>query len=154
MQGLRLGGHPLHPALVHFPVVCWTVTPAFYGLYLLGRDLAFWHYAYWCDALGVGMALLAMSAGFMDLMAIPAGHGAQGTGQRHMLLMACAWCIYTLVLVACPVGSAPSVTLAWLALGLSLAGFALLGLGAYAGARLVYDFGIGQTGKSPEAGSS
>ena len=65
-----------------------------------------------------------------------------------MLLMATAWCIYTMVLVVCPVGTAPSVTTAWLALGLSLAGFALLGLGAYAGARLVYDFGIGQTGKA------
>lgn len=148
MQGLRLGGHPLHPALVHFPVACWTATPLLYGVYLLGRDLAFWHYAYCLDGVGVAMALLAMTAGFMDLLAIPAGHAAQATGQRHMLLMATAWCIYTMVLVVCPVGTAPSVTTAWLALGLSLAGFALLGLGAYAGARLVYDFGIGQTGKA------
>jgi uncharacterized membrane protein len=148
MQGLRLGGHPLHPALVHFPVVCWTATPCLYGVYLLRRDLAFWHYAFWCNGLGVAMAVLAMGAGFMDLLAIPAEHPAQVTGQRHMLLMASAWCIYTLVLVACPIGVAPSNTRAWLGLGLSLAGLALLGIGVYAGARLVYDFGIGQTGKS------
>lgn len=148
MQGLRLGGHPLHPALVHFPVVCWTVTPCLYGVYLLGRDLAFWHYAFWCNGLGVSMAILAMGAGFMDLMAIPAEHPAQATGQRHMLLMASAWCIYTLVLVACPIGLAPSLPRAWLGLSLSLTGFALLGIGAYSGARLVYDFGIGQTGSS------
>ena len=148
MRGLRLDGHPLHPALVHFPVTCWTATPCLYGAYLLGRDLAFWHYAFWCNGLGVAMAVLAKSAGFMDLLAIPAGHPAQATAQRHMLLMASAWCIYTAVLVVCPVGVTPSMTRAWAGLGLSLAGFALLGIGAYAGARLVYDFGIGQTGKS------
>lgn len=150
MQGLRLGGHPLHPALVHFPVVCWTVTPAFYGVYLLGRDLAFWHYAFWCNALGVVIALLAMTAGFMDLMTIPPGY-AQAVGQKHMLLMATAWCIYTLVLVICPAGAAPTSLLAWSGLGLSLAGFTLLAVGAYSGARLVYDFGIGQTSRSREA---
>ncbi len=153
MQGLRLGGHPLHPALVHFPVVCWTLTPLLYGIYLLGRDLAFWHYAFWCNSLGVAMAMLAMGAGFMDLLAIPAQHPAQATGQRHMLLMASAWCIFALLLVACRAGTAPSVTRAWLGLGLSLGGFALLGAGAYAGARLVYDFGIGQTGKAREQAS-
>lgn len=152
MRGLRLGGHPLHPALVHFPVVCWTATPVLYALYLLGRDLAFWRYAWWCDGIGIAMALLAMAAGFMDLTAIPAGR-AQDVGQRHMLLMATAWCLYTSVLVVCPAGTVPDTALAWAALVLSLAGFALLSLGAYAGARLVYDFGIGQTGRSREAGT-
>ena len=150
MRGLRLGGHPLHPALVHFPVVCWTATPVLYAVHLLGRDLAFWHYAWWCNGIGIAMALVAMTAGFMDLMAIPPGP-AQDTGQRHMLLMACAWCLYTTVLVLCPAGNTPSPMLAWTALGLSLAGFALLGMGAYAGARLVYDFGIGQTGNARES---
>lgn len=150
MRGLRLGGHPLHPALVHFPVVGWTATPVFYGIYLLGRDLAFWRYAWWCDGIGSIMALTAMIAGFMDLKSIPAGK-AQDTGQRHMLLMASAWCAYVAVLVICPAGSVPTTVLAWSALGLSLAGFALLGFGAYAGARLVYDFGIGQTGGPREA---
>lgn len=153
MRGLRLGGHPLHPALVHFPVVCWTATPVLYAVYLLGRDLAFWHYAWWCNGIGIAMALLAMAAGFMDLMAIPAG-AAQDVGQRHMLLMATAWCIYTAVLVICPASTVPTAILAWSALGLSAAGFVLLGLGTYAGARLVYDFGIGQTGRSREAGTS
>src|SRR5579859_4778285 len=73
MRGLRLGGHPLHPALVHFPVACWTATPVLYAVYLLGRDLAFWRYAWWCNGIGIAMALVAMTAGFMDLMAIPPG---------------------------------------------------------------------------------
>jgi uncharacterized membrane protein len=65
--------------------------------------------------------------------------------------MATAWCIYTLVLVVCPAKTEPSPGLAWSGLGLSTLGFALLAAGAYSGAELVYDFGIGQTGKSKEA---
>lgn len=147
MQGLRLGGHPLHPALVHFPVVCWTAAPALDGLSLLRRDLAFWQASFWVLAVGVVMALLTMTAGFMDLLAIPTGHPAQTTGQRHMLLVTSAWCVYTLDLLVHPLHEVPSGTQLWLGLGLSLGGFALLAAGAYAGAQLVYDFGIGQTGR-------
>lgn len=149
MQGLRLGGHPLHPALVHFPVVCWTAAPVLDGLSLLRRDLAFWQASFWVLAVGVVMALLTMTAGFMDLLAIPTGHPAQAIGQRHMLLVTSAWCVYTVDLLVRPSHEIPSETQLWLGLGLSLGGFTLLAAGAYAGAQLVYDFGIGQTGRSP-----
>ena len=147
MQGLRLGGHPLHPALVHFPVVCWTAAPVLDALCLLRRDLVFWQVSFWVLAVGVVMALLTMTAGFIDLLAIPTGHPAQAAGQRHMLLVASAWCVYTVDLVVRPLHDAPSQLQLWVALGLSLGGFALLAAGAYAGAQLVYDFGIGQTGR-------
>lgn len=149
MQGLRFGGHPLHPALVHFPVVCWTAAPVLDGLSLLRRDLAFWQASFWVLAVGVVMALLTMTAGFMDLLAIPTMHPAQATGQRHMLLVTSAWCVFTVDLLVRPLHEVPSGTQLWLGLGLSLGGFALLAAGAYAGAQLVYDFGIGQTGRSP-----
>lgn len=148
MQGLRLGGHPLHPALVHFPVVCWTAAPVLDGLCLLRRDLAFWQAGFWVLAIGVAIALLTMTAGFMDLLAIPTGHPAQATGQRHMLLVSSAWCVYTMDLLMRSLHEAPTGFQLWLGLGLSLSGFALLAAGAYAGAQLVYDFGIGQTGRS------
>jgi len=150
MQGLRLGGHPLHPALAHFPVVCWTAAPVLDGLSLLRRDLAFWQVSFWVLTVGVVIALLTMTAGFMDLLAIPPGHPAQATGQRHMLLVTSAWCVYTIALLVRRMHEAPSESQLWLGLGLSLGGFALLAAGAYAGAQLVYDFGIGQTGRSPD----
>ena len=143
MSGPRLGGHPLHPALVHFPVACWTAAPALDALYLVWSNPACWQAAFWCTAAGVAMALLAMAAGFMDLMALPAEHPAQGTAQAHMLLVGSAWCVFVIALVVCP-RQAPSIAGAWLGLGLSLMGFTLLAAGAYAGAKLVYDFGIGQ----------
>jgi len=144
MQGLRIAGHPLHPALVHFPVVCWTAAPVLDGVYLLTQDPVWWQAGSWCLAVGVGIGLLAMCAGFMDLMAIPSGHTGEAVAQRHMLLMGSAWSVFVVALVLRPLRSQPSLAQAWTDLGLTLLGFAILGVGAYAGARLVYDFGIGR----------
>lgn len=147
MQGLKLGGHPLHAALVHFPVACWTAAPVLDALYLFSRNPAWWSASFACIAVGVLAGLVAMTTGFLDLMALPAGHPGQEIALRHMLLVSSAWCMFAVSLLFRPLHAAPSGDQAWLGLGLSLGGFGLLGLGAYAGARLVYDFGVGQTGR-------
>jgi len=67
MNGLRLLGHPLHPAVVHFPVAAWTAA--------------------------VVTALGAMTAGFVDLLAIPAGSEAQRRALRHLYLMGSTWTV-------------------------------------------------------------
>lgn len=144
MRGLRLGGHPLHPALVHFPVACWTAAPVLDLLYLPTQVPVFWQAGFGCLAVGVSMGLVAMCAGLMDLMAIPAEHPAQAVAQRHMLLMGSAWCIYVLALVLHPLHGAPTASQLWTDFGLGAAGLVTLAVGAYAGARLVYDFGIGR----------
>ena len=144
MQGLRIGGHPLHPALVHFPVACWTAVPVLDLLYLLTRSPAWWQAGFVCLAVGVVMGLLAMCAGLMDLMTIPDGHAAEAVAQRHMLLMGSAWCVYVLLLVLHPLHGEPTSQQLWTDFGLSAGGFLLLAVGAYAGARLVYDFAIGR----------
>lgn len=148
MSGLRLGGHPLHPALVHFPVVGWTLAPVFDGIAVATRDPAWWQCSWWSLAGGALVALPAMLAGFMDLMALPAEHPGQAVAQRHMLLMGSAWSVSVLDLVLRPLHATPEGNAAWLDLGLSLTGFVFLAAGGYAGARLVYDFGIGQSDRS------
>ena len=144
MRGLRLGGHPLHPALVHFPVACWTAAPVLDGMYLLTKAPVFWQAGYVCLATGVLMGLLAMCAGLMDLLAIPAENPAQSVARRHMLLMGSAWTLYVLALVLHPLHGEPTPSQLWTDLGLGIGGFLTLAVGAYAGARLVYDFGIGR----------
>jgi uncharacterized membrane protein len=144
MRGLRLGGHPLHPALVHFPVACWTAAPVLDVITLLTQAPLFWQAGYACLATGVSIGLLAMCAGLMDLVAIPSDSPAQAVAQRHMLLMGSAWTLYVLALVLHPLHGMPTPSQLWLDLGLSVAGFLTLAVGAYAGARLVYDFGIGR----------
>ncbi|MDE2196054.1 MAG: DUF2231 domain-containing protein [Gammaproteobacteria bacterium] len=144
MKGLRIGGHPLHPALVHFPIACWTAAPLLDGISLLGHDPAWWHLAFWCITAGLITGVAAMGAGFMDLLALPVGHPAQRTGQRHLLLMGGAWCIFIIDLLGHSLQGLPASGEVWLGLSLSLAGFCVLLAGAYAGAQLVYAFGVGQ----------
>lgn len=149
MRGLRLGGHPLHPALVHFPVVCWTAAPALDGVYFVTQAPVFWQAEYICLAIGIFMGLVAMCAGVMDLMAIPSDHPGEPTAQRHMMLMSSAWCLYVLALVLHPLHGVPTASQLWTDFGLCTTGFLVLALGAYAGARLVYDFGIGRNDSHP-----
>lgn len=144
MRGLRVGGHPLHPALVHFPIACWTAAPLLDLAYLLTRNPAWWQAGFWCIAAGVALGLLAMCAGLMDLMSLPAGHAGEAAGQAHMLLMSSAWCLFVVDLLLRPLHGMPSGSQAWIALSLSGVGFLVLAAGGHAGARLVYDFGIGQ----------
>ncbi len=143
MQGLRLGGHPLHPALVHFPVVCWTAAPVLDLGYLLTQAPVFWQASFWCVVVGVVMGLLAMCAGLMDLAALAADHPGQPAAQRHMLLMGSAWCVYVVLLLLQRPDRMPTPSQAWIVSGLAAAGFLILALGAYQGARLVYDFDVG-----------
>lgn len=144
MQGLRLGGHPLHPALVHFPLVCWTAAPLMDLLQWSVGGTLWWRGTYWLIAVGVVMALPAMAAGFMDLISLPREHPAQITGQRHMMLMGSAWSVFMIDLLLRSPAAAPQGVAAALGLGLSLLGFVILLAGAYAGAQLVYGFGVGQ----------
>jgi len=144
MQGLRLGPHPLHPALVHFPVACWTAAPLMDVLHLIRGGSVWWRCAFWLIAAGVALALPAMAAGFMDLMALPKGHPGQATGQRHLLFIGSAWSVFVIDLLLRSPTSAPAPDFAYLGLGLSILGFAILLAGAYAGAQLVYVFGVGQ----------
>ncbi len=144
MKGLRIGGHPLHPALVHFPIAAWTAVPLLDVLYLTLRNPFWWQCAFWLLVVGTGMALLTMGAGLFDLLALPATSPAQGTAQRHLLLMGSAWCVFIGDLLLHAPGVAPSVPRIASGLTLSLAGLALMLAGAYAGGKLVYDFGVGQ----------
>lgn len=151
MRGLRLGGHPLHPALVHFPVACWTAAPVTDMVYLLLREPPWWTTSWWLLAIGCLTGLVAISAGTLDLFAIPAKHPAQAVAQRHLLLMGSAWCLLLLDLLLRPLSGIPDVKIVWSGFALSVAGWLIMLTGAYAGARLVYEFGIGQTRNHDDA---
>ena len=64
--------HPLHPAIVHFPIACWTLAVvADFASLRIGETA--WHWSGGLLAVGCGMALLAMLAGLMELPRIPEG---------------------------------------------------------------------------------
>jgi uncharacterized membrane protein len=133
--------HPLHPALVHFPIACWSLaTLADFSSLWLGESA--WRWSAGLLMVGCAVELLAMVAGVVELSRVPDGPALRDV-YLHMGLMLAAFTLYTARLFLRldhlqPL--APDV----LALLLSLAGFITLAIGGWLGGRLVYGHGIGR----------
>jgi len=50
---MRLFGHPLHPALVHFPIAAWLFAPLADAAWWLTADAFFARVALWLTGLGL-----------------------------------------------------------------------------------------------------
>jgi uncharacterized membrane protein len=135
--------HPLHPALVHFPVACWSLTTiADLASLWLGQP------AWWLAGvlLGIGTvtALAAMAAGLYEFARIAEGNPGLADARRHMLLAMAAWVLYAASLLLRLQGTT-LVAPAWPALATSVAGFLCLGAAGWLGGKLVYQHRIGGT---------
>ncbi|AXA84348.1 hypothetical protein DCD74_06275 [Lysobacter oculi] len=135
------GRHPLHPALVHFPVACWSLgTLADFASLHFGGDAA-----RLCGVLllaGTGIALPAAAAGLYEFTRIPAGSPAMRTAWIHMGAMLTAFVLYaSSLLLRVNHLHEPQVG-AW-PLALDVAGFIALTVGGWQGGRLVYHHGTG-----------
>jgi uncharacterized membrane protein len=139
MNGLRIGGHPVHPMLVHFPVTFWTVALAAELTGWLTSDARWWQCSFYSQAIGAALALVAMIAGLMDYASVPRDHRAQSTAVRHMIVMCTAWLLFIVSLLLRGRADAHSI---WATL-IAVLGFATLLYGGWLGGRLVYRFGIG-----------
>jgi uncharacterized membrane protein len=133
--------HPLHPALVHFPVAGWSLaTAADVASLWLGEPA--WRFAAISMSAGCVVALAAMAAGLWEFAKLRDGHPALPVANRHMLFALAAFCAY-----------ASSLLLRWSngelhapgmpALAASIVGFALLGVTGWLGGKLVYAHGVG-----------
>src|SRR5688572_772712 len=130
--------HPLHPALVHFPIACWVLA--------VGCDLAGWLYIsqawYAACLLIVGcviLALPAMLAGRPDRAKLNNNKTVMAVAYRHIGLIGSAWILYLVSLML----RSPSASPGAAATGFALAGLIVLLMGAWHGAELVYSYGIG-----------
>lgn len=143
MSGLRLGGHPVHPMLVHFPVASWTVAVGADAAGWLTRDVLWWQISFGSQALGALVAALAMLAGFVDYAALEREHPAQSTTVTHMLVMCTAWLSFliSLALRGLPGVEPPTP---W-ASAAAAVGFVTMAFGGWVGGTLVYRFGVGMT---------
>lgn len=133
--------HPLHPALVHFPIACWSLaTLTDFASLWLGESA--WRWSAGLLAVGCIVALLAMAAGVLELSRVPDGPALRDV-YLHMGLMLTAFVLYSVRLLLRldhlqPL--APDVS----SLLLDLAGFIALAIGGWLGGRLVYGHGIGR----------
>jgi len=142
LQG-KFFGHPLHPALVHFPI----------GLFLLSLilDIAsylwttpnnLFHAAYYAMLFGFIGAALAALAGLADWSDIRLDHPARKTATLHMIFNLTVIALFgiNLFLRSRPPELA-RVPLPFLML--SLVGSGMILVSGYLGGTLVYDNGIG-----------
>ena len=132
--------HPLHPAIVHFPIACWTLAVvADFASLRIGETA--WHWSGGLLAVGCGMALLAMLAGLMELPRIPEGPALRDT-YLHMGTMIVAFMFFTLRLLL-RLDLLQPLAPDGLSLLLDAGGFLALVAGGWLGDRLVYGHGIG-----------
>lgn len=142
MQNLKVGGVPLHAALVHFPVVFWSLAMATDIAGLLTQSDIWWTVSWWALAAGLVAGLMAASVGFVDFVLLGrARHPAVGHVQHHMLIMLCAWAVFLVDLLVRDMRD-PSAAPSW-AVAVTALGFVLLAIGAHLGGRLVYRHRVG-----------
>jgi uncharacterized membrane protein len=141
---MRLWGHPIHPMLVHFPVALWTVaTVAYIGDAAGVKNAA--AVAQFSDGVGLITAVLAMTAGLIELRSIGSRDEAMRVAISHMMAMATAWICFMSALVI-PISAGAGLdhsTAQLIAVAAACLGFLLMGIGGWLGGRLVYEFGIG-----------
>jgi len=133
--------HPLHPALVHFPIACWSLaTVGDIASLFIDGDL--WKISGILLAIGSLTALLAMLTGLLELVKIDEHSPAMRVVNMHMILVIIAWCFYTISLFS-RYESNQLTTPGLLETGLSLMGFVFLCAAGWLGATLVYSHKVG-----------
>lgn len=135
--------HPLHPAIVHFPVACWSLAVAADFAGLVWGEAA-WQWSAGLLAVGCAMALVAMMAGFIEVPRVPDG-AALTTLWWHMGLMLTAFCFFSARLFLGLEQMKP-IAPNTLSLILDALGFITLAVGGWMGGRLVYGYGVGPEG--------
>ena len=133
--------HPLHPALVHFPVACWSLaTLADFASFHFGE--AAWRLAGQLLIAGTLLAIPALLAGFYELMRVADDSPAMRDVYWHMGAMTGALLLYaTSLLLRLDHTSlaAPGLT----AIVCSALGFLALAIGGWIGGKLVYTHRLG-----------
>jgi len=140
MHDLRLYGHPLHPALVHFPIAFWMASLAAEVAVLVTGAECWRLAAWWLLVAGLAMAVPTITAGFVEYSLLSSEHRAFSTAGAHMLTMSfSALCFLASSLVR----SGPDFAAGPAALACSSLGFLALLPGGWLGGSLVYRFGVG-----------
>lgn len=144
MMRARLAGHPIHPALAHFPVGLW-LAAVLWDLVGLWRstDPLWWQMSYWCLALGLAVALPAIATGLIEFLALHSDEPATDTATAHMMAMAGATALFGASWVVRAKAGAETTPALW-ALALAWVGAAVLAVGGWLGGSLVYRYGLGR----------
>ena len=139
-------GHPLHPAIVHFPVAL-LLSASAADLALLAGLTSDIHIGSVLLAGGLVIGLVAMGAGLLDFTKLEAAVVPHAV--RHMTVMGIAWLGYAIALYLRRDAFFGGVTTGSASIAISLASALLLSVGGWLGGRLVYTFGAGVSKTEP-----
>lgn len=135
--------HPVHPMLVHFPIATWLLATLGDVSSLFMENEKIWWVAGVLLAIGTITALLAMTAGLMELAKIDQQSPAIKIANQHMMMVMGSWSFYAVSLfLRFEEGSLiqPGI----IAVLLSVAGLIFLCIAGWLGGRLVYEYGVGR----------
>jgi uncharacterized membrane protein len=136
--------HPLHPIMAHMPVGLWP-SAFFFDLltrFGVGGNLLV-QLSFFCIALGLAAALLAIPTGLADWWEIKRGKPAWKIGVYHMALNLVVTLLFAVNLVLRIPAFLEVTAVSTLPLVLSATGTLLLLASAYLGGLMVFDHGIG-----------
>jgi uncharacterized membrane protein len=133
--------HPLHPALVHFPIACWSLATAA-DLASLAWGEPAWRFAGILLLAGIGFSIPAMLAGLLELAKVGGDNPAIKDVNRHMIMVMSALSCYVASLFLRLHGTALGEP-GMLAIGSSVLGFLCLGVAGWLGGKLVYGHRLG-----------
>lgn len=133
--------HPLHPALVHFPMACWSLaTAADFASLVWGEPAR--RLASVLLVAGTGFSIPAMLAGFFELAKVAEENPAINDVNRHMIVVMCALAFYTASLFL-RLQDTHLVEPDLLAIALRVLGFLSLRIAGWLGGKLVYGHRLG-----------
>ena len=137
---IRLFGHAVHQALVHFPIGILCGSAIFDVAWLFTGDPQWANVSYYMIGVGVISGIVASVAGLWDYLDIPVHTRARSVGFTHAVISACALLVFSLTWYArYRTAHIPGV----LALSLSFAGVAIVSVAGWYGGELVARYGIG-----------
>ena len=131
-------GHPIHPAIVHFPVAL-LLSATMADLAWVAGLTPDTHIGAVLMAGGLAGGLLAMGAGMFDLIKLD--QKLVSHAMVHASFMGLAWLGYGIALYLRKESLMGSATLSGQAIAASIVSAILLGFGGWLGGRLVYTFG-------------
>lgn len=133
-------GHPVHPALVHFPIGLLLSATIADVAWIAGLT-ANTQIAAVLMAGGLAGGLLAMGAGMVDLAKLD--DAVVPHAMRHMTVVGLAWLGYGIALYLRRDSLSANAAISTATVAISIVSALLLALGGWLGGRLVYSFGAG-----------
>ena len=140
---MRLFGHPVHPALVAFPLALLALVPALDLLVQFGVSAAGvgTGAAYFCELVGLLGGGVAAAAGFVDLVKIPAQ--ASAAAKAALIHAGLALVSMSLYGVAFAFRGGPAIEPTVAIVALEVAGALCLGATGWFGGHLVFHYRVG-----------